>query len=447
MHLLHSRNPWSYRLDFNMMVDFCIWVLQIDGLHASPFDQHPDGDGSLRAAGLTGEDWRSWLQSVINLQDDQQQRLSQRALADPLNPPKDLSSLFLPETHHPPSAWNDNDAVRNRLAELWEHYGPISNQRKKREMGMSRALHKEERQSGTRLYDELRPYHARIPPLTIYLVSYEQPLDYVIPPATLMMTMQECQPEAQEFRERVLAAATELAARKPQQRKQSLYIRMPEHGGQPVAAYRRYPRKSIPPAPPWQAIPWLEDAARQLIFDRLGDERSHYGIVDLNTVQFLREKNIPGWRLYEVTFQETDGEQHRMNWILKQDEDGSWRFHSASTTGDAQNQWFNFFAPVHDHPLIFLSVGWAGHANNQYELIAHGDIIDNGFHVTRVRLVTDAGQVFEDTVDHGLVFFAWEQEQEVQLPMQAELYNDEGKLVWRQTVPDQGLPPLKRKRR
>lgn len=51
----------------NPMVDFCVWVLEIDGLKVAPFDQHPDGDGSLRAAGLTAHDWQSWLRQICLL--------------------------------------------------------------------------------------------------------------------------------------------------------------------------------------------------------------------------------------------------------------------------------------------------------------------------------------------------------------------------------------------
>jgi len=66
--------------------------------------------------------------------------------------------------------------------------------------------------------------------------------------------------------------------------------------------------------------------------------------------------------------------------------------------------------------------------------------IDNGFNVTRVRLVSKDGQVFEDTVQDSLVLFAATQEQEIQLPMQAELYNSKGELVWRETVLDNRTP-------
>src|SRR5437764_494196 len=44
---------------------FCVWVLRRDGLLVPPFDRHQDGDGALRAAGLTAEDWSAWFAAVV----------------------------------------------------------------------------------------------------------------------------------------------------------------------------------------------------------------------------------------------------------------------------------------------------------------------------------------------------------------------------------------------
>jgi hypothetical protein len=435
MQLLYSRNAWFYSLGFNIMIDFCIWVLQVDGRHVRPFDQHPDGDGSLRATGLTGEDWQSWLLRVIDQQNKRKQLLHQHVPS-----PKDLFSILSPEGHHPPSAWIGSTAVRNKLNELWVQYGPISNQRKRRELELTRALNKVERNSNKRLYDELKPYYTRIPPLTIYEIAYEYPLDYIVAPATLLMSVQEGQPEPQEFNERVLAAAAELAAYPARRSRQVVYTRVVDNSDRSVAAYCRHARKAVPPAPPRPAVPRPKDAARQVVFEELADEYS-FVIADLATAQFLREKNRPGWRLYEIAFQEIDGEQCRQIVILRQNADSSWRHVSSSSSSDMQNQWSRIFAPVRDHPLIIL---WyqGGNGPDVHTLHAYGNVIDNGFHVERVRLVNNVGLVLEDIVEDGFVFFAYEQKQEIELPMQAELYDNGGKLVWSQTVfSPGGLPP------
>lgn len=43
MFRIGEENPWFCRYDFDMEVDFCLWVLEGDGLYAPPFDHHPQG--------------------------------------------------------------------------------------------------------------------------------------------------------------------------------------------------------------------------------------------------------------------------------------------------------------------------------------------------------------------------------------------------------------------
>src|SRR5579875_2239847 len=104
MHLLRSTSTWIFSQDFSEEVNFCIWVLEVDGLHVPPFDQHPDGDGSLRAAGLNPESWQSWLVRVVELQDRQSQAFQRL----PHNRPptsQDWNTIFIPEAREPASAW------------------------------------------------------------------------------------------------------------------------------------------------------------------------------------------------------------------------------------------------------------------------------------------------------------------------------------------------------
>lgn len=469
MRLLYSRDDWSFTGGFREpSLDFCLWVLQVDGLHVPPFDPHPDGDGSLRAIGLTARDWQAWFLRVIDPEQRkrdithlQQQALAaylnlsgepdlehlrQRYQAEQLKISKDFPLPSPPEFHFYHASWRGNDAVRNRLIELHEQYKHVSDHHEWLCAAVSRAHDKEERRSGTNLYAELKPYATRIPSLSVYFAVYDYPLDYLVFPATLLMTVQEGQPWPQEYRERVLAAAAELAARPDRRGRQSPYTRREENVGPFTVVYCSYTRKPVPLLLPRQEIPKLTDPARQALLDDLAEQYLFYGNVDLTTLHFLREKKRPGWKLYEVTFQETDGEQQRMVFILQQNEEGAWLVSGGGSSTDMQNYWSEIVWPVHDHPLIFLIENWMSLDNHHYLLTAHGHVIDNGFDVARVRLVNGAGQALEDMVEDGYVFFACKPEQQVQLPMQAELYNHQGKLVWRQTVPDTGLPPGNGKR-
>ena len=470
MQLLYSRNPWSLRYGPDPTINFCFWALLLDGLRVPPFDQHLDGDGALRDLGLTQASWQAWLLRVIDpqqrKQDEEQLRqqglaaylkisgepdlehLGRRYQAEQLKISIDPPLPSFPEFHFYHASWGGSTAIRNRLIELQEPYKKhVYRQYDVLCSDLIRAVEKEERRSGTNLYDELQPYHTRIPPLAIHFVEYDHPLDYLIPPATLIMTVQDGQPNPQEFHERVLAAATELAARPGRRGRHSLYRRMREPVGQFSTTYRRHERQPAPPQPAKQEIPRLTDPARQALLEELSD-RSFYGIVDLATLQFLREKQRPGWKLYEVTFQEIDREQHRMTFLLRQHEDGSWCLDSGGSSIDMQNEWSKISLPVRDHPLIFLLPQGVILDNQLCLLTAYGDVIDNGFHVKQVRLVNDAGQILEDTVEDGYVLFACTLELRVQLPMQAELYDHQGRLVWQQTVTiDGGLPSWQKGKR
>ena len=449
MRLLHSRNSWTFSYGFNMMVDFCTWVLEVDGLHVPPFDQHSEGDGSLRAAGLDAEAWQSWLMRVVNLQYEQQQA-HQRPRTDPLNPQFDLRSVLIPEALNPPIAWTGNDAVRSRLAELWAQYGPLSNERNKAEARLARKRQQLETEQRINLWGELSLYHSRIPTLIVHMVQYEQPINYLIPPVSVIMTYAGGQPGAAEFRERLLDAAAGLtASSSSRRRKQSTYTLAPYTMlNQPTPMYKTYPRKLVQPAAPRSRASIVAgNEAKQIILDTLYNDDHIYGEVNLATVQFSREKAIPGWQMYYVTFEEVDGHKHNYVMFLRQREDGSWMFNGSSTGGDFREIAAQVFAPVHDHPLIAIAGRKGGHAGNQYEFVANGEVIDNGFGVTRVRLVNKAGGVFEDTVQDGLVLFATIQDREVQWPLQAELYNHAGELVWREMVLDNRPPPWLKLRR
>lgn len=462
MRLLHSRNAWGYSQGSNPAVDFCIWVLQVDGLHVPPFDQHPDGDGSLRTLGLTEASWQTWflraldpVQSKRDVEQLQQlhlaeylkisgvsdvEHLKRRSQAQHLKISTDPPLPPPPEFYYYQASWHESITIKNKLIELEKQFRQAADQHNRWREDRERALDREEQKAATRLYDDLKPYHNRIPPLNICFATYDYPLDYLVTPATLLITIQEGQPGLQEFRERVLAAVAELAAHPSRRRKQSAYTRREGSAGQFIA-YRRHTRRPVPPPLPRPEMPRLEDPLRQMVLEELRDERMFYGAVDLATVQFLREKQRPGWRLYEVSFREIDGEQQRMIFILQQNDDGSWRWKGGGSSSDMQNQWSKIFAPVRDHPLIFLGTQGVNFGDQQYLQIAHGDVIDNGFHIERVRLVNNMGQVLEDAVEDGYVFFACKPEEQVQLPMQAQLYDHRGKLVWQQKIPDQTLPP------
>jgi hypothetical protein len=62
--------PQRIHFGFNDAIDFCLWILEVDGLQVSPFHLHnPHGTKELRSDGLTSESWQTWFECVTCLQD------------------------------------------------------------------------------------------------------------------------------------------------------------------------------------------------------------------------------------------------------------------------------------------------------------------------------------------------------------------------------------------
>lgn len=195
-----TENPWFFSSGFNMMVDFCVWVLESDGLRVPPFDRHDDGDGALRARGFDAQGWRVWADDVVALQ----------ARVDRVpfqNPDGSIADVWA-KASNPPIVWAGDAAVGELLVDLWDRYGPLSNVRREWEKlphksGLADAHHT--------LWHDLAPYHAQLPPLRVHLVDYLWPVEYLVPPASVIMGVGSEPPNGARFRADVLHAAEGLA--------------------------------------------------------------------------------------------------------------------------------------------------------------------------------------------------------------------------------------------
>lgn len=228
---------------------------------------------------------------------------------------------------------------------------------------------------------------------------------------------------------------------------------------------------------------------------------------NMETVQFVRSRRIPGHQLYDVTFQNSEGQPEDWRFLLCQWSNGTWKL--AEFAGGLRNVPHPHSAPLISSDLPWLSLAGSTaflqetafpggveamqevgkilntliavgdreksatfwrileeklrsvpeedkiqevkqflhdfqqalperHGTEEEQLgpfnhfFAHGNVIDNGFDIVRVRLISANGLVFEDAIQDGLVFFA--SHQKVVRPLQAELYNRSGELISRQTV-------------
>lgn len=154
------------------------------------------------------------------------------------------------------------------------------------------------------------------------------------------------------------------------------------------------------------------------------------------TIRFLKICSRQYHQLHTVTFENELGQARTCLCFLGQQESGLWQVITILFNGpervlmeqeqDMSRPWVRLSGAIGKDPLPVRS------GFRPWGLWAGVEVIDHGFDVTRVRLVSSDGLVFEDQVEHGLVMFLVEQS--VQRPVEAQLYNRSGMLVGTQTV-------------
>ena len=180
---LQGTSPWSLHADLQLGINFCVWVLQRDGLAVPPFDRHPPGDGSLQAVGLDAERWLSWFTETV---------IGQRSPANP-----SLARIGTP-------------LLQQRLQELWQRYLPgakdwrRSSREKVREIFSSPEEH-------SRLWDDLIPFQRSLPEMRIFCVQYPHVVSFVVPPVSVVLGSNEESRSTSEARRHILQAAEKLS--------------------------------------------------------------------------------------------------------------------------------------------------------------------------------------------------------------------------------------------
>jgi hypothetical protein len=174
-----------------LFLDFCFWVLERDGLRIPPFDRHADGDGSLRAAGMTPDTWRTWLGRV----DAAVREFNTRMSGDDWPP--------WPE---PAALWDGAPAGGARLTALATEYDDLFNERKEASIHLWWPDQPNQEPS----WEALAQFDQLLPPLRVAYVAYPGPARLVIPPATVVLAAVGWHPAPGELTAAVVAGATEL---------------------------------------------------------------------------------------------------------------------------------------------------------------------------------------------------------------------------------------------
>ena len=143
------------------------------------------------------------------------------------------------------------------------------------------------------------------------------------------------------------------------------------------------------------------------------------------TLQFLAQRTIPHYQLHAVTYQDQTDQLQTCILFVVQDVSGLWSVSSACNFLSERTR-IGRKSDV-DLPRVDLS---GGHSSDYFYV--YGEIIDQRFEVTHVRLVSINGVILEEPVEAGLVLFL--SERVLAKPIEAGLYNITGKLVGRHPV-------------
>ncbi|GCE05452.1 hypothetical protein [Dictyobacter aurantiacus] len=141
------------------------------------------------------------------------------------------------------------------------------------------------------------------------------------------------------------------------------------------------------------------------------------------TLRFLKERSLPGRRVYIVVFENEQGKEVYFTCYVEEDARGNWQFRGAAGDGLMGSD----PGPVVER--AWANLGGGGMPDHFY---AGGLVADHDQNVTRVRLIAKNGTSMEDKVEDGMVLFL--SDQRVDLPIQAELYDAASTLIYAHKV-------------
>lgn len=224
-----SREPsWVVHSSFDPVVDFCVWMLEVDGLLVSPFDQHLEGNAAFRARGMDANSWLLWMKRVVLLSD---QRIYWSAEKLRVTPQNERNSEFVKwqEWQHqqamtvarefcgsqfpeilpimPPEVFPAASPVKELIEERWMYYrSDIFSRREQRW-----SSHPIASLLGSELVEAVNSYYPRLAALELYLVAYSEPREYLIPPVSVIVSLPD-DSSNDDLTSRVLLAVETLAS-------------------------------------------------------------------------------------------------------------------------------------------------------------------------------------------------------------------------------------------
>jgi hypothetical protein len=250
--------PFVIHSGFNQMVDFCVWILERDGLKVPPFSHHPEGSAELREQGLNSANWSIWFERIIRTQDQrlnwhvpniqdsisQKQESFKRMAAEvaKLNiktpersESKDrvnleriltweeqqyqraiaLSGGISNNYSDPSSLWDSSEMVKPLLSQQWSIY---QSQLRERAQILIGNLTANTQSIGrptlfNQMYDEIRGFQDRPDALEILQVGYPHAIEYVLSPVYIVVSLKNGLGHEESFCESILQATNHLISK------------------------------------------------------------------------------------------------------------------------------------------------------------------------------------------------------------------------------------------
>jgi hypothetical protein len=168
-------------------------------------------------------------------------------------------------------------------------------------------------------------------------------------------------------------------------------------------------------------------------------------------IHFLQKRCLPDRQIHLVSVETDDGRQEYHLCFLLRNSQNHWESRGDRPIRRPETRIFSQQSSSNDgtrtvHSSIILNPPHKGTPevhlsstrlkNNGFW--AGGFVRDNGFDVAQVRLISEQGLVFEDTVQDGIVLFV--SDQNTSRPVRIEFYDHAGNLVGTQHM----VPPEKR---
>lgn len=245
---------------FYPQVDFCIWVLEQDGLRVPPFDCHPPGNGSLQIRGMDADAWRLWIKRIVVLLDqriywhidnlqvavDEAEALecwaeAQFLVMNPeaaeliddsasMRPQLVRSKIWQEEQYQialalavevygdsplpdmlntkPTEVWQGKSIVKELLDELWIQYCSIARDRAQQRW-INHELHK-----NPSFWEDFPIELGDVEMMHLNLVAYSKQVEYVATPTSVIFSLTDPSCSSRVFKNRVLRVRKELNSNK-----------------------------------------------------------------------------------------------------------------------------------------------------------------------------------------------------------------------------------------